>query len=178
MDEIISQNNEIIVQNKEGNVKQAIREFGDVLFGILSFGVMGLIVKCFGTHGWAYTSTLIPVATFYFLATKSAVKKEKPKVTVTTKFVTFEWENRTCAIKRDSISEATFNRPHTDGNNRLELTAKMGDCYEVETGCALLPLFAANLGDSMKTIRIEGIQLSAKDGERLTDLIKYAVYPA
>ena len=178
MDEIISQNNEIIVQNKAGKVKQAIKEFGEVLIGILSFGVMGLVVKCFETHWWAYASTLIPVATVYLLATKSAVKQEKPKVTVTPKFVTFEWENRTCAIKCDSISEATFNHQHADGNNCLELTAKMGDCYEVETGCALLPLFAANLGDSMKTIRIEGIHLSAKDGERLTNLIKYAVYPA
>ena len=178
MDGIISQGSEIIVQAKASKAKQAIKEFGEVLLGVLSFGVMGLVVKCFGTHWWAYTSTLIPVATVYFLATKPAVKQEKPKVTVTPKFVTFEWENRTCAIKRDSISEATFIRPHADGNNCLELTAKMGDCYEVETGCALLPLFAANLSDALKTIRIEGIHLSAKDGERLTNIIKYAVYPA
>lgn len=67
---------------------------------------------------------------------------------------------------------------YADSNRNGLLLGKQSGSTQTETGCALLPLFAANLGDSMKTIRIEGIQLSAKDGERLTDLIKYAVYPA
>lgn len=69
-------------------------------------------------------------------------------------------------------------RQHADGNKCLELTAKMGNCHEVKTGGALLPLFTANRSDSLKTIRIDGILLPDKDGERLANIIKYAVYHA
>ena len=93
--------------------KQAIKEFGEVLLGILSFGVMGLVVKCFETHWWAYASTLIPVATVYFLATKSAVKQEKPKVTVTPKFVTFDGK-----IAHAQLSAILFQRQRLTTSTR------------------------------------------------------------